>query len=185
MSEQLTAELGAERVFRDVDSVPLGATLREFLAAHVADCAVVIALIGEKWLPKLEERRSREEVDHVALELEVALEFKTAIIPVLVDGAGMPAESRLPEPLRGLSNIAALQLNAAGRDEGFVRLMGGIHHILRLVNEQRPGTDAKVEMNQDGRPKLVARGNIFDSPSITVNQAPLRAAFRKKPRRSR
>jgi hypothetical protein len=47
-------------------------------------------------------------VDRVMMELQTALRHGVPIVPVLVDGASMPDEHSLPEPIRSLSGLNAM-----------------------------------------------------------------------------
>ncbi len=47
--DRLVAEFGKARVFKDVDSIPLGQDFRGHLNDVVGGCAAVLAIIGPKW----------------------------------------------------------------------------------------------------------------------------------------
>jgi len=40
---------GKKKIFKDVDSIPLGVDFRDEIAKIVHDCDILIALIGENW----------------------------------------------------------------------------------------------------------------------------------------
>jgi len=50
-----------------------------------------------------------------ALEIAAALSRNVRVIPVLLDGAGMPTEELLPEPLRALARRNAIETLASSR----------------------------------------------------------------------
>src|SRR5262245_11905742 len=104
--DRLAARLGRERVFTDVDSIPLGVDFR----AHVSgildrtDCMLVV--IGRDWLSAADgtgRRRLDDPADLVRVEIEVALARGLPVIPLLVQGAAMPSEDDLPTSIRDLA----------------------------------------------------------------------------------
>jgi hypothetical protein len=71
----------------------------------------------------------------VRLETEAALKRKIPVIPVLVDGAKMPAQSELPESISGLADRQAVELS----DSRWAHDVGRLLEILR----KRAETTAK------------------------------------------
>jgi hypothetical protein len=96
LTDQLSAHFGAGVVFQDVDSILPGDDFAAEIEAAVGACSVLLVLIGLRWLAAegAAGRRLDDPGDWVRLELEVALRRKVRIIPVLVDGAAMPAARR-------------------------------------------------------------------------------------------
>lgn len=104
--DRLVADFGRRGVFKDIDSIPLGVDFREHISQVLSRCAVVLAVIGPDWLTVTDAgggRRLADPGDHVRLELEAALARRVPVVPLLVGGAGMPAEVDLPASLKGLS----------------------------------------------------------------------------------
>ncbi len=102
--DRLVARFGRERVFKDVDSIPLGVDFRTHLQEVVSACDVVVAVIGERWMSvrEGESRRLDDTKDFVRIELETALQREIPIIPVLVGAAKMPSVRDLPPTLAAL-----------------------------------------------------------------------------------
>jgi hypothetical protein len=74
----------------------------------------VLVLIGNQWLDSRGtdgKRRLDDPGDYVRLEVETALGMDITVIPILLQGAGMPSGNTLPEPLRDLSMRNAVRLN--------------------------------------------------------------------------
>ena len=74
--DRLVSEFGKARVFKDVDSIPLGQDFRGHLNDIVGGCAAVLAIIGPKWTDIRNEagqRRLEDPDDFVRIELEAAL----------------------------------------------------------------------------------------------------------------
>src|SRR5262249_19799012 len=103
--DRLVERYGKIRIFKDVDSIPFGVDFRTYLDEAVGDCTVLIAVIGDKWLYALNplgKRRLDDPGDFVRIEIASALKRNILVIPVLVNGAKMPAEGDLPDDLKGL-----------------------------------------------------------------------------------
>ena len=83
-------------------------------------------MIGPKWLEmknKDGHRRLDAEDDHLRLEVETAIRSPATVIPVLVDGARMPARSDLPEPISELADLNAHTLADSHWDYDVDRLL--------------------------------------------------------------
>ncbi len=83
--DQLTAHLGADRVFKDMDSIEPGDDFADVITEAVSSCAVLLAVIGPRWLAAAgpDERRLDDAGDFVRLEIEAALARGVRVIPVL------------------------------------------------------------------------------------------------------
>lgn len=104
--DRLVQQFGRQQVFKDVDSIPFGVDFRKHLHQLVESCDVVVAVIGDRWNgPMSQEPRKRldDAKDYVRIELEAALQRDILVIPVLVRGAQIPAESDLPSTLAPLA----------------------------------------------------------------------------------
>ena len=114
-------------VFRDVDSIAAGTDFVQALERAVGAARVAIVLIGDGWLPASSEdgsRRLDDPADHVRREVAMALENPgLRVLPVLVEGAAMPAESDLPGPLHRLARLQALELSENRWDYDMARLI--------------------------------------------------------------
>jgi hypothetical protein len=101
--KDLTAALGKDSVFMDVDNIALGRDFREVLRERLEACDIMLALIGKDWIDSANAsgtRRLDEPNDFVRLEIETALKRNIPVTPVLVQGAKMPNAEQLPESLR-------------------------------------------------------------------------------------
>ena len=86
----------------------------EVLEEQVSACEVMIVVIGPQWLSLTDEGgspRTADVRDFVHIEIATALARKIRVIPVLVDGASMPKEGVLPEPLKTLTPRQATRLS--------------------------------------------------------------------------
>jgi hypothetical protein len=101
-------------LFKDVDSIPLGLDFRDDINRAIARSAVLLAVIGPRWLEPAEGGGARvhDPADHLRLEIEAALGRGIPVIPVLVNGATMPAAAQLPESLLPLVYRNAIEVRA-------------------------------------------------------------------------
>ena len=104
-----------EQLFMDVaGDIRPGDDFVEVLEEQVSACEVMIVVIGPQWLSLTDEDgrpRIADPHDFVHIEIATALARKIRVIPVLVDGAGMPKEGALPEPLKALARRQATRLS--------------------------------------------------------------------------
>ncbi|HVE25003.1 MAG TPA: TIR domain-containing protein [Sporichthya sp.] len=96
----------------DIDAIRPGDDFVEVIERVLAESDVVITLIGRQWLTVTDEhgrRRIDDPGDFVRLEVET-LTRNAKIVPVLVQGAAMPAPDELPPVLAPLSRRNAFDL---------------------------------------------------------------------------
>ncbi|MDQ6611550.1 MAG: toll/interleukin-1 receptor domain-containing protein [Gemmatimonadota bacterium] len=114
LHDALARQLGPDAVFMDIDSIAPGADFVQVLHESLQVAAVVVVVIGTRWVgPKPDgTRRVDDENDFVRLEVAKALaDPEVRVIPVLVNKAEMLPESSLPEPLRALARRNAMELS--------------------------------------------------------------------------
>jgi tetratricopeptide (TPR) repeat protein len=100
----------------DVDHIPVGSDFVTYLDNQVAECDVVLVVIGSHWVKakdKSGQRRLHQTDDFVAIEIAAALARGIRVIPILVDGARMPKASELPESLKPLVRRQAAEVRHA------------------------------------------------------------------------
>jgi glycerophosphoryl diester phosphodiesterase len=116
----LVAELGADRVFKDVDNIEPGDDFVERIQSAVGSCQVLLALIGPQWLTITDAtgaKRLDDPADFVRLEVETALSRDDVrVIPILVDNAKMPTPQELPKGLAALTRRQAVEINPVNFD---------------------------------------------------------------------
>lgn len=132
--DHLVGALGSDSVFKDVDSIPLGANFKTYLENVVNSCLLQIVVIGRQWLDVRDEtgeRRLDDASDWVRIEIEAALARDIPIIPLLVQGASMPKPSHLPPSLQELAYLhgAAIRRDPGFRDD-MQRLIGSLGTLL-------------------------------------------------------
>lgn len=131
--DRLIQRFDKSSIFKDVDSIPLGVDFRKHLSDSVGKCQVFLAVVGKDWLTGPDgHRRLDETADFVRIEIEAALQRDIPVIPVLVQGAIIPGEDKLPLTVRGLAYRHAISVRP---DPDFHRdmdrLIEGIESHLR------------------------------------------------------
>jgi hypothetical protein len=128
----LVARYGKARVFKDVDSLRGGDDFARTIAEIISHGAVVLVVIGRRWLDtrdKAGQRRLDNQEDLVRREVEAALGATgVTVVPVLVEGAHMPAAGELPEGMRRLPELNGVVVND---DPDFG---AGMHRLIRHID---------------------------------------------------
>jgi hypothetical protein len=130
--DRLKARFGKDAVFKDVDSIPFGLDFRTYVQSVLKNCAVVLVVIGDKWVTVTNPdgtRRLDDPDDVVRLEVAIGLERGIPVIPVLVKGARMPQEGELPADLSQLAYYNGSQVR---NDPDFE---GDIERLIKSLEE--------------------------------------------------
>ena len=133
LSDHLRRTFGAEAVFMDVDAMKPGLDFVKQLDVQVAQCNVVLAIIGTNWFNAHDDkgqRRLDSTHDYVRIELAAALTRDIPVIPVLVDGAVLPAEEALPDDLKSLARRHALELRYTRFNSDAEAIELALRHLL-------------------------------------------------------
>ncbi len=139
--DRLTSRFSCDRVFRDLDSLPMGKPFQQAVEAAIANSSVALVIIGPTWVSITDSqgrRRLDDPTDFVRLEVEKALGAGFPVVPVLVNRAIMPKAEDLPESLRPLVSLHGLQVRP---DPDFHRDMD------RLISKVSPFLDIKEMSN--------------------------------------
>lgn len=110
--DRMVREFGAEAVFLDVDSIPLGVDFAEHLREQVRKCSLLVAVVGKEWIARIPNLHRSE--DFVRIELSEAIERELPIVPLLVD-CEMPDAVLLPPELKKFTSMNGTSLDP-GRD---------------------------------------------------------------------
>jgi len=152
LADDLEAHFGDERVFRDRE---IGAG-DDFVAAirrSVESSTVVLVVVGPQWLTATDaegRRRLDDPHDFVRLEIELALAARVAVVPVLVDGATMPAAAELPPSLAAFARCQAVELSDK-------RWRFDVDTLIAAL-QSRFGIDADAPVAAGASPSVASRG---------------------------
>ena len=117
--DDLANEFGNAAVFMDVAGIEPGRDFRRAIDENVANCGVLLAIIGKNWLNIRDaegQRRIDDPMDFVRLETAAALKRDIPVIPVLVQGAKMPRTAHLPPDLVDIAFRNGVELTHARWD---------------------------------------------------------------------
>jgi formylglycine-generating enzyme required for sulfatase activity len=129
----LVKAFGRKAIFKDVDDIPPGVDFPSYLQNKVQDAKIVLIIIGKQWASASYEDgslRLNDPEDFVRVEVELALKMRAAwVIPILVNNASMPNPNQLPESIRAISRLNAMQVR---NDPDFEN---DIKRLIRKLNE--------------------------------------------------
>jgi hypothetical protein len=130
----------------DVDTIALGRDFREALRERLASSDIMLTLVGRDWV-KLKDAAGRTRLDDpedfVRLEIEAALKRGIPVIPVLVQGAAMPAPEELAPEIRDFTFRNAFELSHN-------RWESDVHELLRRL--QLEGQDDQAHIDRGSPP---------------------------------
>lgn len=139
---ELASAFGEEQVFLDKDTLHAG-PWREQIQLALEGCRVVLVLIGRRWLEASGpggERRIDLPDDVHRQEIAFALSHQAlTVIPVLLDGARMPASRELPDDIRSLCECQSREMsdNSARRRVDIDLLLADIERAAGLRRTAR------------------------------------------------
>ncbi len=132
--DDLAARFGEDRVFMDVAGIGVGSDFRKVIEERVARCAVLLVVIGKRWLDARDaagQRRLDNPADFVRLETASALKRDgIAVVPVLIGGATMPEARDLPPDLQALAFRNAAPLSHTRWQSDLDVLAAELHRLL-------------------------------------------------------
>ena len=137
LRDRLIERFGTNAVFMDVDTIRPGADFVVTIEEALDSSEIMLVVIGPAWLSTDQDgkRRIDDPGDYVAMEIAAALRRSIPILPVLGDGASMPARSDLPPALAGLAAYNAVRIDHESFDRDTSRVVDATAQELR---ERRP-----------------------------------------------
>src|SRR5699024_5788301 len=109
LGDSLRGFLGQSALFRASTDIPPGANWEKRLQSEIVGCAVMLVVIGSRWLhakfrsgARRGQLRLTAEDDWVRREIELALEHGITVVPVLLENATMPLQEDLPPTIARL-----------------------------------------------------------------------------------
>ena len=192
----LEQSLPGSQVFRDAESIEPGVNFRTRIEDAIKSSAVLLAIIGPKWLGATDSagRRRLDDPDDVLVwEIALALRLGVRVIPLLVEGVPMPSAADLPEALRDLAELQAVALDHRKLDiyqASVSYLATAIERIqsefARRGQEQRPDSGEVLD-NQTPVPDFAAQikrirvGDPWHPPAPANTMATLRVFAQERP----
>jgi hypothetical protein len=173
--QALVDQLRNEKIFRDIDGIPLGEQFPERLRQQLSEATTVLIVIGPRWLEILNQRKTAH-IDYVREEVRLSLESHANVIPVTVSGARMPSESDLaafpdlqslghrngthvrPDPdfKHDIESLAKRIANPL-ESESIGAILGGKYKLLRTIGEGGMGTVFEAQQTQPVRRQVAVK----------------------------
>jgi hypothetical protein len=162
---------GADRVFRSSRSVGGGTVFQPALVAEAAGCAVMVAVIGPRWLAENGGiRRIDEPGDWVCTEIALALANKKPVIPVLVgDRPKLEPTDNLPTSIAELVNHQYRRLHHRSAELDLVRIVDDVRPHVTKHGLPMPGPTHPV--------LLTSLGSTQRSSDLRFGSAQLNGAY--------
>jgi TonB family protein len=139
--DDLVTNFGEQKVFMDVAGIEAGCDFRKAIEESVANCGVLLVIIGPSWLAAKNEagvRRLDDPADFVREEVAAALRRDIPVIPVLVRGAEMPRVEQLPETLTDLAYRNCVELTHARWRSDVQLLIEPLRRLIGVSAEIKP-----------------------------------------------
>jgi hypothetical protein len=144
--DRLSSIVGAENVFFDVKSIPIGLDFRKVMANEIGSADVVLAMIGSTFISE----RLTDPDDYVRTEIATALQRGVHVVPVLVEGARMPAATELPHDL---AELAYRNAHPVRHDPDFDNDMEALVRLAGVTEPLRPTSARATSSGWSVRPR--------------------------------
>ena len=139
---EISGRFKPEDVFFDVESIPVGVNFRQYIDERIAQCVVVLVIMGPDWASITDakgQRRLHLVDDQVRIEVEIALRRKTAVIPVWVRDARVPYRDDLPESIRAVVDYNGVQIRRPPDFKNdMARLVTALERLIENAAKPKP-----------------------------------------------
>lgn len=125
IEDHLVSVFGRNSILKDTDFIDIGDDFRKRIKKELANCKIMLVIIGKKWF-----KSNGEISEHVEFEIYHGLQNQIDIIPVLVNGAQMPSYSELPLEIEDFANYNGIHLRG---DPDFKH---GMQKIIKSIEER-------------------------------------------------
>jgi TIR domain len=144
----LREHFGPEQVFWDRQDITPGARFDDVLDERVRSSNALVALIGPDWVRDATDRhRLADPADWLRREIATALELGRLVVPVLMGKAEMVEPGDLPDDLRELPRLQAVQLSDLRVREQLIEALDDV--VQPAVRSAVEDTSAQAARLQD------------------------------------
>jgi TIR domain len=127
---RLAEETDERNLFLDVEAIGAGEKWRTRIDDTLKKVRAVVVVIGPRWLDILNARAAAQTFDSVRMEIAASLDKpEVHVIPVLVRGAPLPAADALPEDIRGLTDLNAIEVRGSAWTTDVSRLVNALRRV--------------------------------------------------------
>lgn len=169
--DHLVQSFGEGSVFKDVDSIPVGADFPSHIQRILRQATAQVVVIGPRWLDICNEAgqpRLQNPGDFVRQEIETGLTSGIPVIPVLVEGATMPPARALAASVAPLTRLQAVNIRF---DPDFTTDMHRLITAIEHVDTTAHGTAAKPGTSPAGSAQPArtrGRGWLFSGLAVAL-----------------
>jgi TIR domain len=145
LCERIAARFGRDAILMDVDAIQPGQDFSDDLKHKFSSSEAMLVIIDKGWLDARDSsgaRRLDDPNDVVRREIATALTTGIPVVPVLVEGAKMPAAAQLPQEIRGLVLRQAFQVVPGGN--------GNIGQLLDQISARSTSPPAPAPKSVQG-----------------------------------
>lgn len=140
IADRLQSHFGAESVFYDIATIPLGIDFPTFISNQLDKTDIFLVVIGDNWLDVQDaegNRRIDNPDDWVRIEVSAALARENIpVIPVMVgEASNPPPKEMLPEELKELVDRNAIVLRSDTTFEGQIEKL--IEYIKNYFDQNK------------------------------------------------
>lgn len=181
LGDDLAEAFGPDKIFRDVESIAPGTDFEVALDEALAHCAVMLVVIGPRWLSITDHegrRRLDQPEDWIRIEVARALARQVRLIPVMLEDTPLPNAADLPDDLRGLVRRQTLPLSDGRWRGDLQRLVEALGRIPGLTPLPSHGA-GPVGARPVAPAPLPASASPLPSPSSVLTAPPPPASSKK------
>ena len=146
--DHLQNSFASEQLFLDIDNIPPGLDFVQVINERVAECDILLAVIGKGWIDARDGngvRRLDHPDDFVRVEIASALSQGKRVIPILVGDATMPSADQLPDPIRPLARRNAVRLTYERFRADTLRLIKALQRGLGEIEAERRAINPEAD----------------------------------------
>lgn len=169
--DHLVQAFGEGSVFKDVDSIPVGADFPSHIQRILRQATAQVVIIGPRWLDignEVGQPRLQNPADFVRQEIETGLSSGIPVIPVLVEGAMMPPAQALPASVGPLTRLQAVNIRF---DPDFSADVRRLITAIERVDTSARGTASRPDVSSIGHarlPRTRGRGWLFGALLVAL-----------------
>lgn len=173
MFDDLVTHFGEQKVFMDVAGIEAGRDFRKAIEESVANCGVLLVIMGPSWVTATNEagiRRLDDPADFVREEVAAALRRDIPVIPVLVRGAQMPGVEQLPDTLKDLAYRNCVELTHARWRSDVQLLIDPLRRLIGISGEIKARTaSGEARVADQMRPSSQELASAPKTDDVTVS----------------
>lgn len=146
VDRELRRRFGDEHVFEAGRSIRPGDGFPESIRTYIRDCSLLVIVVDQGWID--DQHLLFRPSDWVRQEIECAVHNDRPMLPLLLDGVGVPKKSELPPEIAVFTTRIGLRMSAPTAAADLVRLVGEVERlapdlVLRTLTDRRPPVPAR------------------------------------------